>query len=71
MCLILAAWQAHHDFPLDNAANRDEFFRRPAEAASWWPERPNLLAGKDLEAGGSWLANRFSISRRDARGIGR
>ncbi|MBS0346035.1 MAG: NRDE family protein [Proteobacteria bacterium] len=55
MCLILLAWQAHPDFPLVVAANRDEFFTRPAAAAAWWPEHPSIFAGRDLEAGGTWL----------------
>lgn len=55
MCLILVAWQAHPDFPLVVAANRDEFFARPAQAATWWSNPPDLLAGRDLEAGGTWL----------------
>lgn len=55
MCLILLAWQAHPDFPLVVAANRDEFFTRPAAAAAWRPEHPSILAGRDLEAGGTWL----------------
>jgi uncharacterized protein with NRDE domain len=64
MCLILIAWQAHPDYPLVVAANRDEFFARPAAAAAFWPEAPQVLAGRDLEAGGSWLgisrAQRFA-----------
>ena len=55
MCLILVAWQAHPDFPLVVAANRDEFFTRPAAAAAWWADQPDLFAGRDLEAGGTWL----------------
>lgn len=55
MCLILAAWQAHPRYPLVIAANRDEFFRRSAAPAHWWPAQPDLLAGQDLEAGGTWL----------------
>ena len=55
MCLILVAWQVHAGFPIVIAANRDEFHRRPTSAASWWPERPRLLAGRDLQAGGTWL----------------
>jgi uncharacterized protein with NRDE domain len=45
MCLILIAWQAHPDYPLVVAANRDEFFARPAAAAAFWPEAPQVLAG--------------------------
>jgi uncharacterized protein with NRDE domain len=56
MCLIVLAWQAHPDFPLIVAANRDEFHARPTEAATWWPEYPDMLAGRDLQAGGTWLA---------------
>jgi uncharacterized protein with NRDE domain len=37
------------------AANRDEFHARPAAPAQWWPDRPQILAGRDLEAGGTWL----------------
>lgn len=55
MCLILVAWQVHPDFPLVVAANRDEFFTRPAATAAWWEDRPDIFAGRDLEAGGTWL----------------
>ncbi len=37
------------------AANRDEFHRRPTRAAQFWPSQPNMLAGQDLEAGGTWM----------------
>lgn len=55
MCLIVVAWQAHPDFPLVVAANRDEFFARPTAAAALWDDAPGLLAGRDLQAGGTWL----------------
>ncbi len=55
MCLAALAIDAHPRFPLVIAANRDEFFDRPATAMAWWPDRPDLLAGRDLEAGGTWL----------------
>ncbi|MDY0014242.1 MAG: NRDE family protein [Rhodocyclaceae bacterium] len=55
MCLILVAWRAHPDFPLVVAANRDEWFARPATPAAWWADPPGILAGQDLEAGGTWL----------------
>ena len=55
MCLILLAWQVHPDYPLVVAANRDEFFQRPAAPAGFWPDAPSVFAGRDLEAGGSWL----------------
>ncbi|HMX16411.1 MAG TPA: NRDE family protein [Rhodocyclaceae bacterium] len=55
MCLILVAWKAHPRFPLVVAANRDEFFARPTATAGFWPETPAMLAGRDLQAGGTWM----------------
>ncbi len=55
MCLILFAYRQHPDYPFILAANRDEFFQRPTRPAQFWPDNPQLLAGKDLEAGGTWL----------------
>ncbi len=55
MCLVVFAWQAHADYPLVVAANRDEYFSRPAAPAHWWTDVPELLAGRDLEAGGTWM----------------
>ena len=55
MCLIVLAWQLHADYPLVVAANRDEFFARPAAPAGFWADHPDVLAGRDLQAGGSWL----------------
>ena len=56
MCLIAFAWQMSGR-PLLLLGNRDEFHPRPTRAASFWNEEghPQLLAGKDLEAGGTWL----------------
>lgn len=55
MCLILAAWRVHPEYPLIVAANRDEFHARPAARAAFWDDRPKILAGRDLEAKGTWL----------------
>lgn len=55
MCLLALSWQQHRRYPFLLAANRDEFLQRPTRPACFWPEQPNLLGGKDLEAGGSWL----------------
>ena len=55
MCLIAIAWQARSDLPLVIAANRDEWRDRPAKPAHWWPDRPELFAGRDLQAGGTWM----------------
>ena len=55
MCLIALSWQSHPDCPLVIAANRDEFFERPTLPAQWWAGDPRILAGQDLEAGGTWM----------------
>jgi len=55
MCLILFAWDYHDRFKLVVAANRDEFYKRPTTPADFWTEHPHILAGKDLEAGGTWM----------------
>jgi uncharacterized protein with NRDE domain len=55
MCLILFAHRFHPGYKLILAANRDEYYKRPTEPATWWTDAPFLLAGKDLKAGGTWL----------------
>lgn len=55
MCLILFAWRPGHAQPLIVAANRDEFYARPAQSLSAWEDAPGVYAGRDLEAGGTWL----------------
>ncbi|MGY4533464.1 uncharacterized protein with NRDE domain [Pseudomonas sp. TE3786] len=55
MCLIVFAWRPDHAQPLVLAANRDEFYDRPARPLGPWEDAPQVLAGRDLEAGGSWL----------------
>jgi uncharacterized protein with NRDE domain len=55
MCLIVFAWQVLPCIPLVAAANRDEFFDRPAAPAAWWQDHPQVFAGRDLRAGGSWM----------------
>jgi len=55
MCLILLAWRAHARHPLVVAANRDEFHARRADRAGFWNDMPGILAGRDLEAGGTWM----------------
>jgi uncharacterized protein with NRDE domain len=54
VCLIILAWRARADLPLVVAANRDEWRERPAQAAHWWPHH-EILAGRDLQAGGTWM----------------
>lgn len=55
MCLIALAYRVHPGFPLILAANRDEFLDRPTEPAHFWKDAPNMLAGRDERAGGTWL----------------
>jgi len=56
MCLVVFAWKVHPENRLVLAANRDESHRRPSQELHWWPDRPDVLAGRDLQAGGTWLA---------------
>jgi uncharacterized protein with NRDE domain len=58
MCLIAWNWQPHCATPLLLLANRDEFYARPALPLHWWEPAANgtqILAGKDLQGGGTWL----------------
>ena len=55
MCLIVLGWRVHPEFPLIVAANRDEFHARPAAPAAFWEDQPGILAGRDLEARGTWM----------------
>jgi len=55
MCLIALSWRTHPEYRLIVAANRDEYFGRPAAPAGFWDDHRNVLAGRDLEAGGTWL----------------
>ena len=55
MCLILVGWRIHPEVLLAIAANRDEFHARPAARAAFWEDRPEILAGRDLQAGGTWM----------------
>lgn len=54
MCLIAFAWKAHPRWRLVLAGNRDEFHARPSAALARWADAP-VIAGRDLEAGGTWL----------------
>jgi uncharacterized protein with NRDE domain len=71
MCLVAVAWRAHPGYPLIVAGNRDELHERPAAAAAWWADAAHVLGGRDLVAGGSWLAvsrsGRFAVVLNDPR----
>jgi uncharacterized protein with NRDE domain len=55
MCLIVLAWRADARYTLLLGANRDEFHQRPSAAADWWRDAPQVVGGRDLKAGGTWL----------------
>ncbi len=55
MCLIGIALHAHEKYPFILIANRDEFYERPTERAQFWQDEPQILAGRDLKAMGTWL----------------
>ena len=55
MCLIFLSILEHPTFKLIIAANRDEFYSRKTAPAAYWPDHPDILGGRDLEAQGTWL----------------
>ncbi len=55
MCLIVFAYKYHPHYPLILTANRDEFYERPTSSAHFWDEHPDLLAGRDMKYGGTWM----------------
>jgi uncharacterized protein with NRDE domain len=64
MCVVVFRWQPDSDSPLILAANRDEFFARPTQPMHWWNDA-DILAGRDLQSGGTWLgvtrSGRFAL----------
>jgi uncharacterized protein with NRDE domain len=65
MCLLVLAWQVHPRYRLVVAANRDEFHERPTDPMAAWPAPDDIIAGRDLRGGGTWLG----IDRRRRFGI--
>lgn len=65
MCLLVLAWHAHPRYRLVIAANRDEYHDRPSAPLGRWPAPAEILAGRDLRAGGTWLG----IDRRRRFGV--
>ncbi len=55
MCVVAIAWQVHADWPLILIGNRDEFHGRPSAALAEWDDGGGVVAGRDLQAGGTWL----------------
>lgn len=54
MCLLAVAWKTHPRWRLLLAGNRDEFHARPTAALGHWADYPQVLAGRDLQSGGTW-----------------
>lgn len=65
MCLLVLAWNAHPRYRLVVAANRDEYHDRPAAPLGRWPSPADIVAGRDLRGGGTWLG----IDRRRRFGV--
>jgi uncharacterized protein with NRDE domain len=55
MCLILLSYQSHPRYPVFFAANRDEYYERPSVPVGFWDNAPDVLAGRDLKNGGTWM----------------
>ncbi len=55
MCLIACAWNVHPRWRLLLLGNRDELHARPAAPLARWADAPHVMAGRDLEAGGTWM----------------
>ncbi|MEE2804852.1 MAG: NRDE family protein [Pseudomonadota bacterium] len=55
MCFILIGINANTRYPFVIAANRDEYHARATAPAQFWSDYPDLYAGKDEEAGGTWM----------------
>ncbi len=55
MCVVALAWQVHPDWPLIVIGNRDEFHPRAAAPLAAWTDGSGIVAGRDLQAGGTWL----------------
>ena len=65
MCVLAFAWQAHPRWRLLAAGNRDEYHARPAQELERWEAPAHLIAGRDLQSGGTWLGvseqGRFAV----------
>jgi hypothetical protein len=75
MCSVIILFRPGHDWPILWASNRDEMLDRSwSPPARHWPDRPDVVAGKDELAGGTWLGiNDFGViagvlNRRDSLG---
>jgi uncharacterized protein with NRDE domain len=73
MCVLALAWDAHPRWRLVVAGNRDELHARPAAPLRRWDQPDDLLAGRDLQSGGTWMGvseqGRFAVVT-NLRGFG-
>lgn len=60
MCLITFSYKENKKYPFILVANRDEFYNRPTADMQFWPDNEQLLAGRDLQQGGTWLGIHLS-----------
>jgi uncharacterized protein with NRDE domain len=65
MCLLVLAWRSHPRYRLVVAANRDEFHERASAPLAPWDDSPDIVGGRDLQAGGAW----FAVDSRERAGI--
>ena len=54
MCIVALAWRVVDETPLCLISNRDEFYQRPTQALHEWEDSP-IIAGQDLQSGGTWM----------------
>ncbi len=55
MCVLAFAFDAHPRWRIVLAGNRDELHARPTAALARWEDRRDVIGGRDLQSGGSWL----------------
>ena len=56
MCLIVLSIKPNDSYKLVLTSNRDEFYERPTENMHWWNSSPKILAGRDKDFDGTWMA---------------
>ncbi|GAB5489296.1 MAG: NRDE family protein [Parasphingorhabdus sp.] len=65
MCIVAVAWKYHPHWKMVALGNRDELHARPATPIARWKDQNHLIAGQDVQAGGTWLGiseqGRFAV----------
>ncbi len=58
MCTVVCRWSADGEFPVQMLALRDELASRAFDLpGAWWPDQPDVIGGRDRQAGGSWCVS--------------